>query len=138
MDKRKQEFSDDEDFETPEAGGNTKKKPKMHEGAAAAFSQKKTEHSKKQLRRVTTTSISADIRALREDDDVVTTKHPHRFPDETDADVVAWERGIAQLVSSSSSSFELSYANVQRTLSKRMRVGSAWLTNVFPGCGHCL
>ncbi len=37
MDKRKQEFSDDEDFETPDAGGNTNKKPKMHEGAAAAF-----------------------------------------------------------------------------------------------------
>ncbi len=50
MDKRKQEFSDDEDFETPDAGGNMKKKPKMHEGAAAAFSQKKTERSKKQPR----------------------------------------------------------------------------------------
>ena len=103
MDKRKQEFSDDEDFETPDAGGNMHKKPKVHEGAAAAFSQKqkKTERSKKQPRRVMTTSISADIRALREDDDVVTTKHPHHFPDKTDADVAAWERGIAQLVSSS-------------------------------------
>ena len=51
MDKCKQEFSDNEDFETPEAGGNTKK-PKMHEGAAVAFlqKQKKTERSKKQLR----------------------------------------------------------------------------------------
>ncbi len=52
MDNRKQEFSDDEDFETPDVGGNTKKKLKMHEGAAAAFSQKqkKTERSKKQPR----------------------------------------------------------------------------------------
>ncbi len=96
--KRKQEFSDKEDFETPDAGG---KKPKMHEGAVAAFSQKKTERSKKQPRQVTTTSISVDVRALREDDNVVTTKHPHRFSDETDTDVAAWEKGIAQLVSSS-------------------------------------
>ena len=80
-----------------------KKKPKMHKGVAAAFSQKqkKTECSKKQPRRVTTMSISTDVRALREDDDMVTTKHPHCFPDEMDADVAAWERGIAQLVSSS-------------------------------------
>ena len=47
-----------------------------------------------------TTSISADVSALKEDDNVVTTKHPHRFSDETDADVATWERGIAQLVSS--------------------------------------
>ncbi len=48
-----------------------------------------------------TTFISVDVRALREDDDMVTTKHPHRFSDEMDTDVTAWERGIAQLVSSS-------------------------------------
>ena len=98
MDKRKQEFSDD-DFETPEAGGKTKK-PKMHEGVAAAFPQR-TECSKKQPRCVMTMLISVDIRALWEDDEVVTTKHPCRFPDKTDADVATWERGIAQLVSSS-------------------------------------
>ena len=125
IDKRKQECSDNEDFETPDAGGNTKKKPKMHEGAAAAFlqKQKKTERSKKQPRRVTTTSISADVRALREDDDVVTMKHPHRFLDETDADVAAWERGIAQLVSSSlifiRTIVHKRPANTQRTLSAR-------------------
>ncbi len=99
MDKRKQEFSDD-DFETPGAGAGEKKKMKMHEGVATAFPQRTVRTSKKQPRRVMTTFISTDIRALREDDEVVTTKHPRCFPDKTDADVATWEKGITQLVSS--------------------------------------
>ncbi len=70
-----------------------------------------------------TTSISTDVRALREDDDVVTMKHPHHFPDEMDTDVTAWERGIAQLVSSSLIFIQTIVrkcpANTQRTLNER-------------------
>ncbi len=139
MDKRKQHFSKDEDFEVEKkprmregaAAASTQKKktdpdpskPKMREGTAAASTQKKKDPNKKQLRQVMTMSISADVSALKDDDDVVTTKHPHCFSDETDTDVAAWERGIAQLVSSLFIFIRTVIperpANAQQTLSKR-------------------